>query len=157
MERALSNTEMDHLLTSEMFGHLGCCENGKPHVFPLAYVFRDNVLYGQTKGGKKIGILSKNPHVCFQVQQQKTHEWRSVMCWGTFEEFDFEKLDDAEAKIIVELLTKHLGEIQEDVGIALPRYSFNGKAKALIVNDRKSTLFRIVIAERTGRCYSAEK
>lgn len=157
MEKMLSDTEMDHLLQAEVFGHLGCCENGKPYVFPLAYVFHDGVLYGQTKGGKKIEILTKNPHVCFQVQQQKKSEWRSVLCWGAFEEFDFEKLEDTEAMIVAELLTKRLGEIQEDVGIALPRYSFNGKAKALLVHDRKSTLFRIVITERTGRYYTAEK
>lgn len=155
MDRALSEPEIHQVLTSEIFGHLACCDSGKPYVVPLAFVFHGNALYGQTTEGKKIEILRKNPLVCFQVQQRKQREWRSVLCWGTFEEFDFEKLGDKESMVIVGLLTKRLGDIQKDVGITLPRYSFNGEAKALLVNDRRSTLFRIVVTEKTGRCFMA--
>lgn len=157
MERALSDTEMRELLESEVYGHLACSDNGKPYIVPLAYVFHENVLYGQTTEGKKIAILRRNPLVCFQVQQQKEKEWRSVMCWGNFEEFAFEKLNEVEASMIVELLTNRLGSIQENVGIAVPRYSFEQNAVPLLVNNRKSTLFRIVITEKTGKLYEAGK
>ncbi len=157
MERALSDIEMNELLESEIYGHMACSDNGKPYIVPLAYVFRDNVLYGQTTEGKKVEILRRNPLVCFQVQQQKEREWRSVMCWGTFEEFAFEKMDEIEASMVIELLTSRLSGIQQQVGIAVPQYSFEKKTTPLMVNNRKSTLFRIVVAERTGKLYAADQ
>ncbi len=154
MEQLLSDTEMDTLLTSEVYGHLACCNNGKPYIVPLAYVFHENVIYGQTTEGKKIEILRNNPLVCFQVQKQNEREWKSVMCWGSFEEMDFDKLEKAEAIPILERLTQRLSGIQENVGIAIPRYSFEEKSTPLMVNDRKSTLFRIIVTEKTGRAYT---
>lgn len=156
MERALSTAEMDALLDAEIFGHLACSDDGKPYIVPMAYVFHENVLYGQTTGGKKTDILRRNPSVCFQVQQQKEREWRSVMCWGTFEEFAFEKVSEEESAKIVELLTRRLGAIQENVGIGVPQYAFGKKPVPLMVHNRESTLFRIVITEKTGRRYESD-
>lgn len=155
MSEILSDVEMDNLLSSEKFGHLGCSEKGKPYVFPLAYVFYKNVLYGQTTEGKKIGILHKNPHVCFQVQRQQGNTWYSVMCWGMFEELDFNKLDSADAVDITKRLANRLAETQDGVGISVP-YSQSEKVTPLLVNGQKSTLFRIRITEKTGRIFTAE-
>lgn len=155
MERALSDAEMNTLLESELYGHLACSDKGQPYIVPLAYVFHENALYGQTTEGKKVEILRQNPLVCFQVQQQKGKEWRSVLCFGTFEEFAFEQLDEVEASMIVELLTNRLGGIQENIGIAIPQYAFEKKTTPLRVNNRKSTLFRIVVTEKTGKLYEA--
>jgi nitroimidazol reductase NimA-like FMN-containing flavoprotein (pyridoxamine 5'-phosphate oxidase superfamily) len=157
MERTLSETEMNALLQSEVYGHLACSDNGKPYIVPLAYVFQNGVLYGQTTEGKKVEILRRNPLVCFQVQQQKENEWRSIMCWGSFEEFEFEKLDETEVSMVAELLTNKLGSIQENVGIGIPQYAFEEKTTPLMVNHRTSILFRIVVTEKTGKLYEAGK
>ncbi len=69
---------MNSLLMSEVFAHLGCCEGSRPYIVPLAYVFHENALYGQTTEGKKVEILRKNPLVCFQVQKQEERQWRSA-------------------------------------------------------------------------------
>lgn len=158
MERSLNNSEIDALLEAEVFGHLACSDNGKPYIVPLAYIYYDNVLYGQTTEGKKIDILRKNPLVCFQVQQQKEFEWKSAMCWGNFEEFSFDKLDDVEASMIIELLTNKIGRIQQSVGIGVPEFVF-GKQKGtpLFINGKKSTLFRVVVKQKTGRIYQASR
>lgn len=155
MERGLTASEIDELLLSQVFGHLACIDGTRPYVLPLAYVFHDDVLYGQTTEGKKTDILRKNPLVCFQVQHQQEREWRSAICWGSFEEMDFDKLEQSEAMHLFELLTEKIGSIQTDVGIALPAFSFDSKATAVTVNGRKSTLFRIPVTEKTGRLYSA--
>ena len=156
MQGALSNAEIDALLSSEVFGHLGCCDGGKPYIVPMAYVFRENVLYGQTTEGKKVEMLRKNPIVCFQVERLKEREWKSVICWGTFEELDFGELRKPEWMELVKLLTERIGDIQENVGIAVP-FSFSKDAAPLTINDRKSTLFRMRITEKTGRFFVAEK
>ncbi len=149
MERALSSKEIDTLLAGEIFGHLACSDKQNPYIVPLAYVFVGNVIYGQTTEGKKIEILRRNPNVCFQVQK-KGNTWKSVICFGTFEELDFDRLEETEASMIVELLTTRLGSIQQSVGISVP-FGFTNRASPLSVHNRKSTLFRILVAEKTGK------
>ncbi|MBI5156344.1 pyridoxamine 5'-phosphate oxidase family protein [Candidatus Peregrinibacteria bacterium] len=156
MHGTLSDADMDELLVSGIFGHLGYCDGNKPYVVPLAYVFHDGVIYGQTTEGRKIDLVRKNPLVCFQVQHERNYEWRSVLCWGTFEEFDFERLEHEEALPILTLLTERLGGIQKNVGIVLPSFSLEGAAAAKTVDGRKSVLFRILVTERTGKFYRAE-
>jgi nitroimidazol reductase NimA-like FMN-containing flavoprotein (pyridoxamine 5'-phosphate oxidase superfamily) len=155
MQGELSEQEIDHLLSGEVFGHMGCCENNKPYVVPMAYVFHDQVIYGQTTEGKKVEMLRKNPLVCFQVEALHENRWSSVMCWGTFEEMDFEELQKPVAIEAVQLLTKTIASIQHQVGISIP-YSFAEKAEPMIGNEKKSTLFRVVVHEKTGRFYIAE-
>lgn len=149
MHKDLLATDIDSLLESEVFGHLACTDGEKPYIVPLAYVFYNNAIYGQTTEGKKIDILRKNPQVCFQVQKQ-TDRWQSVICWGTFQELDFSVVKEAEASMIIELLTMRLGSVQSEVGVTVP-FAFNGKPQALTTDQKKSTLFRILITEKTGR------
>lgn len=156
MQGVLSDAEMKDLLTAEVFGHLGCFDGGKPYVVPLAYVYHNNTIYGQTTEGRKVEILRKNPLVCFQVEKLHDRKWSSVMCWGAFEELAFEDLRDPQAIFIVKLLTERIGKIQENVGVEIP-FSFSDGAIALRVNDKQSTLFRIRISEKSGRWYAAEK
>ena len=152
MQGMLSAAQMDALLCSESFGHLGCTDGLKPYVVPMAFVYHDNVLYGQTTEGKKVEMLRRNPLVCFQVEHLGDRNWNSVICWGNFEELSFEELQKPESVRIVELLSMKIGSIQKQVGVSIP-FSFVEAAVPLTVNEKKSTLFRIVIAEKTGKFY----
>lgn len=154
MNQPLTTDGINELLTSEVFGHLACVDGQKPYIIPMAYVFYGNAIYGQTTEGRKIDILRQNPQVCFQIQKYTDH-WQSVLCWGTFEELDFDKLEQTEASMIVELLTMRLGAIQHEVGISVP-FGFSGKAVPLSANNRRSTLFRILVTEKTGREFMPE-
>jgi nitroimidazol reductase NimA-like FMN-containing flavoprotein (pyridoxamine 5'-phosphate oxidase superfamily) len=152
MQGTLSDTEIEDLLSSETFGHLGCTDGPKPYVIPMAFAYKENTIYGQTTAGKKVEILRKNPQVCFQVQDLQAHRWRSVLCHGLFEELDFEALQRREDVEAVRILTERIGRIQEKVGIAVP-FSFSDGASPLTVNEKKSSLFRIVIQEKAGRFF----
>lgn len=156
MQGQLSDTDIDSLLATEVFGHLGCTDGHKPYVVPMAYVYRDNVLYGQTAEGKKIDMLRANPLVCFQVENHREREWKSAICWGSFEELEFDKLHTPDMVAVATLLTERIGGIQDNVGISIP-FSFEKGASAVTVNGKKSTLFRIVVKEKTGRWYRTEK
>ena len=155
MQGQLSDVDMNALLEAEVFGHLGCTDGQKPYVVPMAYVYHNNALYGQTTEGRKVELLRKNPLVCFQVEQKKDREWRSVICWGSFQELDFADLKTPEGIKITEPLSRRIGGIQDSVGIAVP-FSFSGTAAPLTVNDKQSTLFRIAITEKTGRFYVSQ-
>lgn len=152
MSHTLSDKEIDAVLSAERFGRLGCCEEGKTYIFPMAFAFHANALYGQTTEGKKTSILRKNPLACFQVDRLHNGRWESVACWGTFEELDFDALQEAEGIEITKKLTKHLGGIQQDVGIVVP-FSFKESPRPLAENGKRATVFRIAIKEKTGRCY----
>jgi nitroimidazol reductase NimA-like FMN-containing flavoprotein (pyridoxamine 5'-phosphate oxidase superfamily) len=152
MSGTLSDAKIDDVLTTEIFGHLGCIDNGKPYVVPMAFVFQENVLYGQTTEGKKIEMLRKNPKVCFQVERHKDGKWQSVMCHGTFEELDFKDITRSDQLVAIELLTKRIASIQKNVGVQVP-YSYEKGTTPLTLNGKQSTLFRILIEEKSGRAY----
>ncbi|MBP9750434.1 MAG: pyridoxamine 5'-phosphate oxidase family protein [Candidatus Peribacteraceae bacterium] len=154
MQGILLEEEIDELLASARFGHLGCADGDRPYVVPMAYVFRDGHLYGQTTTGQKVEMLRRNPSVCFQVESREDGRWRSVICWGRFEELAFDELVQSEAVEIVRLLSERLGGIQKEVGVDVP-FAFGQDAVPLKVNDKESTLFRIVVTEKTGRFFGA--
>lgn len=154
MYRTLSDAETDDLLSLETFGHLACYDGKRPYIIPLAYVYHDGVLYGQTTEGKKTDLLRKNPQVCFQVQRQDGNTWRSVMCWGAFEELELERMDRADAKKVSKILSDYIASIQKGVGVSV-KFSFEDKVAPLSVDGRTSTIFRIVVEEKSGRVFAA--
>ncbi len=155
MQGTLSEQEIDELLTRGTLGHLGCADGDRPYVVPMAYVFRDGHLYGQTTTGQKVEMLRRNPVVCFQVQSHESGRWCSVICWGRFEELAFDELVPSEAVEIVHLLSERLSGIQQAVGVDIP-FAFGTKeVEPLKVNEKESTLFRISITEKTGRFFEA--
>ncbi len=156
MNGALSNEDMNDVLLQESFGHLGCCEDNIPYVVPMAFAYHDNVIYGQTKEGRKIAILRKNPHVCFQVQSQEGNVWRSVLCHGMFQELELSELKTGGEIQAVRSLSNHLGKTQKQVGVGVG-FSFDKTPEALALDGRTSTLFRITITEKTGRFYVREE
>ena len=136
MEKTLSAEDIKEILATQALGHLACCLDDKPYVIPMAFTYKNNILYGQTTEGKKTDILRQKPNCCFQVGDTKGTHWRSVLCEGTFEELDFSSGKDPEAIEAVEQLSKRLATIQDVVGIHVLE---------------KATLFRIVITDIHGR------
>ncbi len=147
--------EIDALLESSILGHLGCNDGAKPYVFPMAFVYHNDIIYGQTSTGLKLNVLRRNPYVCFQVQDSRDGWWQSVLCWGQFNELDLPALQEPEGIAIAKLLTEKIGSIQRNVGVSVP-FSFAKGAAPVTVNNRESTLFRIVITEKSGRWYKAD-
>lgn len=153
MQGALSDRDIDALFAAQSFGHLACSDDGKPYIVPMAYVFHNNALYGQTTEGKKIAILRSNPSVCFQVEEITADGWRSAQCWGTFEELDFGALQEPQSLDVVRMLTKHIASMQKRMGVTVP-FGPDGHA-AVDERGRRATVFRIAIQEKTGRWYAA--
>jgi len=152
MYGTLTADEIDALLKSQTHGHLGCIDDGKPYVIPMAYVYNDNVIYGQTLEGMKTNILRRNPYVCFQVQNVSKTGWKSALVRGNFQELNFSELRDDHATHLVQLLTEKLGSIQSQMGIEIP-FSFDDGARPEKTDGKFSTLFRIIVEEKTGRTH----
>lgn len=154
MIRTLSRKETDAFLYSQTFGHLGCAERGTPYVFPMAYAYDGQSVYGQTTEGKKLAIIRANPIVCFQVEERHPIGWTSVIVHGRFEELDFQELENGEAQRIIRLLTERLDTIQEEIGLEVPFLVEDGRIMPGTTNGKESTLFRIVVTDISGRAHA---
>lgn len=88
IERDLTNDEIDTLLKSQCYAHLGYTNlDGSIGVLPISYVYDDGVFFSFSTKGSKIEAMQKNPHVCIQVEElHKPTTWKSVQAWGTFSE-----------------------------------------------------------------------
>lgn len=148
--RSLSAGEIEEVLSSETLGCLACCDNGKPYVIPMAFAYKNGVLYGQTNEGKKTDALRRNPAVCFQVTDMRTSAWRSVIVEGTFQEFDFNTPFAPDVAAAIVHLHERLKVVQDIVGISVPMTT-DGKPRPLTIDGKKATLFRIVVENMSGR------
>lgn len=152
MATELTDGEVVQVLASQVFGHLGCALDNTPYVVPMAYAYKDNVLYGQTVEGMKVEMLRRNPQVCFQVERKnESGQWESVICRGEFEELAVEKLDTAVVISAAKLLNEKLASVQEKLGVNVSFDFHDTPPKPVTVNGKAASLFRIVIQERSGR------
>jgi nitroimidazol reductase NimA-like FMN-containing flavoprotein (pyridoxamine 5'-phosphate oxidase superfamily) len=70
-------TEVERLLTSEpLVAHLATCQDNRPHVAPLWYVYDDGLIKLLTTG-RKLANLRQNPHVSLSVEKSEAGhaEW----------------------------------------------------------------------------------
>ncbi len=87
MSGALTKTEMDNLLHSQLIGRLACIQGDEPYIVPMAYAYDGKSILGQTVPGLKLRILRDHPKVCFEVDQLvDLRNWKSVIVFGLFKE-----------------------------------------------------------------------
>lgn len=81
--RELSREECESLLARGRYGRLALSFNDVPYVIPMSYVYSGNRIYLHSRGsGRKVEIVSRNPRVCFEVDQLEGNRWSSVVAAG---------------------------------------------------------------------------
>lgn len=144
----MSEAEIDAFLQKHVFGHLGCYDGTFPHVYPMAYVYDGDFLYGQTTAGTKISHMRQHPNISFQVDELLGHAWSSVLLLGSFEELNYAAVSHTRMKQIVEILSQQIGTVQSTVGLDL----VHSVKKSNSVGDAKEPLlFRMRILQKSGR------
>ncbi|WP_211922055.1 pyridoxamine 5'-phosphate oxidase family protein [Desulfolutivibrio sulfodismutans] len=59
---------IDDIIRNGRVMHLGLCQDNVPFVVPLFYAYDGQCLYFHSaRAGTKIGIMKKNPVVCFEI------------------------------------------------------------------------------------------
>ena len=136
----LSAAEIESLLDEQVYGRLGCYDDGEVYVLPLIYVREGQVREGQslyimTTEGRKIQAMRKNPAVCFEADEQErsTGNWRSVIVQGQYEELGAEDTTRA-----LRLLSARFGKRRPSTEPEPPA-------------ARPTLAFRIRILSATGR------
>ena len=69
-EKAMSQEEAKKFITSAYVGRLGSSSNDDPYIVPLHYVYLNERIYFHcSKKGRKVDYITKNPRVCFEVDE----------------------------------------------------------------------------------------
>lgn len=83
----LNEDGIDNLLSNELLGRIGCSAYGITYIVPVHYAYEEPFIYAQSAEGLKVRFMRQNPEVCFEVDHlENFFNWRSAICWGTFEE-----------------------------------------------------------------------
>jgi nitroimidazol reductase NimA-like FMN-containing flavoprotein (pyridoxamine 5'-phosphate oxidase superfamily) len=83
----LTTPEIERLLHKEVVGRIGCSDGNIVYVVPISYAYDGRYIYCHTHEGLKVGIMRKNPNVCFEVDHlHDMANWQSVITQGKFEE-----------------------------------------------------------------------
>jgi uncharacterized protein len=142
----LTDTQIDHVLQSQMIGRIGCSNEGRMYVVPVTYVYQDGYIYVHSKEGKKVKMMRKHPKVCFEVDViENMTNWRSVIVWGIYEELKGEAEQHAGLKIMMDRLAPLL--TSETVR---PHHGYPHPPE-VVEKEFKAVAYRVKIIEKTGR------
>lgn len=82
--RTLSEPEAEAIVRQGHIGRLAFASRDRVDIEPLHYVYEDRWIYFRTALGTKVGMLTWNPWVAFEVDEViALFDWRSVVAKGT--------------------------------------------------------------------------
>ncbi len=120
----LNRDEIDDVLKTQVIARLGCHQDGRTYVVPVAYAYDGEAVYVHSYEGQKLAMMRGNPDVCLEIEDLRGPvDWRTVLAWGRYEELSGPPADRA-----LELLMARCPPPSRD-----------------------GTYFRIRLQERTGR------
>ena len=107
-EKEIKNAaEIEDILKRTEVGRLGTCVDNQPYVVPVNFVYNEKKIYFHCANtGKKMDNISKNPVVCFEVDESEiisaenpcsySYKYKSIIANGTIK-----LLDDPNEKLKV--------------------------------------------------------
>ncbi|SDG43191.1 hypothetical protein SAMN05421827_106200 [Pedobacter terrae] len=139
----LEEEDVEKLLKEQYIGRLGCHDEGMSYIVPINYVYNNDIVYAHSAPGKKIRMMRSNPKVCFQADQiRDTFNWKSVVCWGKFEEIT----DISEKQNVLQGIIHRMMPLTNTPS-EQPSHG-TGKTDA---HDDEIIVFKIVLNLKTGR------
>jgi hypothetical protein len=142
----LTESQIEHVLHSQVVGRIGCQAKEDIYIVPVTYVYHKGYIYAHSKEGRKVQMMRNNPLVCFQVDAiENMTNWRSVIVWGEYEELKSEKAQKAGMKILIDRLTPFLTSetVRPSHVLAHP--------PEVVEKGLKAVAYRIRITRSSGR------
>lgn len=84
-EKEITNrADIEKILNESNVCRLAMVDGDKPYMVPMNFGYRDNTLFFHSAPeGRKIDVIKKNPHVCFEVDQLIRIKKAKLACdWG---------------------------------------------------------------------------
>ena len=145
----LDSEEIDELLHQQVVGRIGCHSDGVTYIVPISYAYDGKYIYAHTLEGMKISLMRHNTSVCFEVDFiNKTENWQSVICWGSFEEL----VKPAEREEALKKL--HSTALPKFVSLTA-RLSPSWPLLPRDINSMEGVVFRIKLYRKTGKFVSS--
>lgn len=142
----LTEQQIESLLKKQVTGRLGCHADGQTYVVPVNYTYDGRCIYAHSANGMKIGMMRKNPEVCFEVDLiESVFNWQSVILWGRFEEI---KEVDEQQRVMQGIIHRIM---------PLSDHPSNHPSHGITANESDIgtridlVVYRIVISKKTGR------
>jgi len=143
----LMEDDIEEVLENNVLGRLGCYDGEKMYIVPITYLYKDKHIIAHSTEGMKIRMMRKNPKVCFEVDAMKNFtNWKSVICWGEFQELTSERQRYEAMKLFVDRMM-HLKISDTAVLPELAAQRVHPHSPGQI----KPVVFRIILTEKTGR------
>ncbi len=102
----LNKEQINNILQSQSICRLGCVDDNKAYIVPVSYFFDGEFIYVQSREGKKINLMRKNPNICIEVDIiNGLNNWQSVIAYGKFEELKGNASDTARKKLFDNVFT----------------------------------------------------
>ena len=141
----LNDNQINNLLSSNVVGRLACTDGDKPYIIPITYTYDGEYIYGQTDMGKKLKILKRNHHVCFEVDQMNDlQNWQSVIIYGEFEELKKKDIETGREILFSSIFCMETGN-------SVHAHEHEVTATLEEEEQVKCVMFRIKIKTITGR------
>ncbi len=139
---------MERILREAKFGRLGTCAYNQPYVVPVCFVYHDGKVYLHCANeGRKLENISKNPHVCFEVDSGEIVEGPEACKFSTIYE---SVIAFGEARI-----QDKPEEMFQALKLLMDKYASKEVASTLtmdrVVKLRNLSTVEITIKEMTGK------
>ncbi len=141
----LNTNEIEHLLSHQLIGRIGCCVDNKCYVVPISFAYDGKHIYCRSEEGLKIKMMRTNPAVCFETENTHNHaNWQSVIVRGIYEELQNGPERDEAIRCLHNRALPMQSSETTHLGNDWPFNSGDGNAITGVI-------FRICIVEKTGR------
>lgn len=146
MLRELNDTQIEALLKDQLIGRIGCHSGGITYIVPVNYVYDGVYIYCHSAKGMKIDMMTKNPSVCFEVDNIKDMtNWESVIAWGLFEEIT----EMAEKQRVLQALTDRITPYIIDDSVTREHGFVDNESD--VGTTVELIMYKIKINKKTGR------
>lgn len=143
----LTEEQIQEVLEKNVLGRIGCSYEGKTYVVPLNYAYDGKFIIAHSEEGMKIHMMRNNPQVCFEVDEMHSFtNWKSVIAWGEYQELTDERDRYYAMRLFVDRMM-HV-KISQSAKISTDD---SGNVHSRMYSNRRPVIFRIVIAEKTGK------
>jgi nitroimidazol reductase NimA-like FMN-containing flavoprotein (pyridoxamine 5'-phosphate oxidase superfamily) len=141
----LTCVQIEELLQQQIVGRIGCHANGITYVVPVSYAYDGEYIYVRSVEGMKLGMMRKNPEVCFEVDNTRNlSNWQSVVGWGLFQELQAGKERQHAVRCLEE---RKFPVLSSETMHLSPQWPFPIENEAEV----QGIIFRIRLMQKSGR------
>ena len=145
-EKEIKDTDiLIEILHNEQVFRIGFNDHPYPYIIPLNFVYdSDHIFFHCAKRGRKIDLIKKDGHVCFEIDKQISIQSSDVACeWGT----RFQSIIGTGFAVII----KNKPDKMKALNLLMKKYSGSSDWEFMKKGVNNVNIVRIDIREMEGK------